>query len=84
MRAAVDFDELAIKTVSFVYFNTRKEESGGGALQAVTGLYHRPASRTHQMAGRREEQGEVGSRPAARAQYPEQAAPYCSCYCTAH
>lgn len=29
MRAAVDFDELAIKTVSFVYFNTRKEESGG-------------------------------------------------------
>lgn len=30
------------------------------------------------MAGRREEQGEVGSRPAARAQYPEQAAPYCT------
>lgn len=37
MRAAVDFDELAIKTVSFVYFNTRKEESGG--LRVVGELF---------------------------------------------
>lgn len=44
-------------------------ESGGGGPQAVRGLHNEPRSRTHQAVARtKEERGEVGGRPADRAQ----------------